>query len=203
MIRNFADKEAERLGAAHRYGGLLTFRALRVASGACSAMPAFWMIRVFLRPIDLSPSRATARGVQRAASPQRLHQTRNLRADGRRHRQMCVISHQHARTDVAALAQRDLSQVLRITHAIHVGEGTRVPIIASLDHMWSDVGDVQSKLARHGGIRVCGMTISISPWLESLSGNARLPRRKVHSGSGFVCPAFGHINRRSTYIVDV
>ena len=65
------------------------------------------------------------------------------------HQQMHVVRHQHVGVDCALFAQRDLVEVVQVATVVVRREEARLAIVAALDHVLRDTGQVESGQAGH------------------------------------------------------
>ena len=81
-----------------------------------------------------------------------MHDAGDLSGSRGCHQQVDVVGHQHVRMHGTAFAQRDFAQVLQVAHPVDVSKEARLAIIAALDDMLRDLGEVESWLARHESV---------------------------------------------------
>ena len=87
--------------------------------------------------------------VAHIAAPQRLHQAGDLSRGHRRDQQMHVVGHQHVGMHAAVLPAGDVAQVLEVADAVDVCEEAGLAVVAALDDVLRDSGQVDAGLAGH------------------------------------------------------
>lgn len=81
-----------------------------------------------------------------------LHHAADATDVGRRHEQVDVVGHQHVRMDCAAFAQRDFIEVVQIAPIVAGREEAGLAIVAALDDVLRDAGEIESWWARHADV---------------------------------------------------
>lgn len=88
--------------------------------------------------------------VANVTPPQRLHEAGDLATALRGHQQVHVVGHQYIGVNLAAVAQRDFPEVLQIAMPIGIGEEAGLAIVAALDNVLGNAGEVDARPACHG-----------------------------------------------------
>lgn len=105
----------------------------------------------------------------------------------RRHQQVHVVGHQYIGVHVAVAGQCDFAQVLQVALVVDSAEEAGLAVVATLDDMLGDAGQIDPRLPCHG----------LAPLLEqpTLRGGGKLAYRKLppempefHSDPGFRFP---------------
>ena len=74
-----------------------------------------------------------------------------MRTLGGRHQQMHMVGHQHVGVDGHLVSLRRHGQIRQIVTIVGIGEETRLPVIAALDDMLGNAGEIESRLTCHEG----------------------------------------------------
>lgn len=88
--------------------------------------------------------------VPHVASAERLHGAGDACRRGGRHQQMDMIGHQNIRVHHAAFTAGDLAQILQIAHVVDFREEAGTAVVAALDDVLGDTGQVDARRSWHG-----------------------------------------------------
>ena len=84
--------------------------------------------------------------------PERLHDPADRPGGARGDQQVDMMGHQDIRMHGAVLAHGDLAQIVEIASVVLIGEEAGLPVVAALDHVLRQIGDVGSGQSWHEGV---------------------------------------------------